>query len=1359
MPGPTAAPSTVPTDRLSAPPLPVPTRWLGFERHWLAVLSIGSIGLLLALSAGLLWVQREATLDLAKAQAQREVTRLAAELEQSLRQARVSMAHSPPARAGGEADDLLGERRPLIEALSLPFGLSRLPPPASGSETVPTGQWLPGLARLDEPHAYLPLTWRQPAAQGGQIFEVRISRDAVLRRFASESMPADGSMSLFRVEDDGATTVLVRHPMVEKEQGLTLRGHVANAVAASTSGVFQARSVIDGVHRIVGFHRLGDGGQRLLLVYALPVDAVLAVWTATLPVVVVLTLLLATAMGYGAWRLDRSLRALRRSERHFQTLSGHLPDVVARYDRQGRVLYVNPAVEAANGLKPEAMIGRRPAEFGAPAAVAQAWMDCLDRVFRTGMAETLYFSYPGPEGLRHWESRAMLEPSMPRDNPSVLVVSRDITQRQEMESRRLSAQRLFEVVFQAAPEAMSLGEWDSGRLLLVNDAFCTLFGRSRESLIGSGAMELGLWHSAHEHQQMLDALGGGQRVRDASGVGLRPDGQLVDVRYSAERVQVDGQDRLLLMFRDVTQLEQDQRALARSELRFRLAAEHGQVWEWDLDAPPPSETFFAALGHPALSPGKPARALSELVHPQDLPVLHRTLHRFLQGQADFRLELRARDVRDRYRWFEVRGSGQRDAQGRVKYMAGTIFEITDRKLLEDAQRRTLTQLDAVANASPALFWTTDPYKQPNWLNAAWLAFTGRDLVSECDTFWLEDLHPMDRERCARIFNQSFDAREPYSMEYRLLRHDGQFRWLLEQGMPRYDDEGHFIGYVGSCLDVTELRQAEATALERGAILEQVFSVLRDMLFVLDRQGRFVYFQAGSHDRLLLHPDDFMGRLLGELMPAPLVQQLQDAMARARESGPQELDYSLDLPGGVGHFNARLAWLPGGEQCMFFVRDITEQHKHLQERERTSQFVLLLFRLASRFINLPVQQMDQAIRDALGDLGRFVGADRAFLFSCDLQTHTRTDTHTWCANDLPPQRRLRPRHPHDQDPMWVTAHQTGEMVCVSDASALPDGPFKTSLADQGIRSLVTLPLARTDGARGYASVESFRSDHAFDDEDIALLRLFAQMLVNVQERSQAQARLRELTDQLEMKVTERTIQLEDSVRRLQAANRELESFTYSASHDLRTPLRGIEGFSSLLLDEHAGQLDEQGRSYLHRIQKATLHMSQLVSDLLAYSRLQQLTEQLEPVDVAACVQEVVVPFRDELEARQGQLVVRIPEDLRVLANAKGLAIVLRNLIDNALKFTPAGEAPCIRIEVLTQDGRARLSVADQGMGFDMKYHDRIFGMFQRLHRQDQIPGTGIGLALVQKAVERMGGQIRAESSPGQGATFHLELPLA
>lgn len=798
---------------------------------------------------------------------------------------------------------------------------------------------------------------------------------------------------------------------------------------------------------------------------------------------------------------------------------------------------------------------------------------------------------------------------------------------------------------------------------------------------------------------------------------------------------------------------------SRSELRLRLALASGQVWEWnlrtgELDIP---EVLWRALGHPASTLPRSPHAFEAAVFDQDLAPLRQHLGRHFKEKTPLATEFRLIDVEGGTRWIAIEGQAAWNAAGRAERVAGTVFDTTERHRLAQEQRQLLQHLDTVANASAALAWTIDAQRRTDWVNQAWREFTGRDLHSARDACWLEDVHPQDRQRCDLLFSSAFAAHKPYSMEYRLRQHDGRYRWLHEQGKPRYDADHRFIGYVGSGLDVTELREAEAAAQERGDMLQQVFDVLRDMLFVVDAQERFVFFQAGSEERLYRQPEDFLGRTIGEVLPPPLVPQLREAMAQARSAGLQELDYSLDLPAGTHHFNARLAWLPNGGQCMFLVRDVTEQHRNLQERERLSRFVLLLFRLATGFINLPVQQMDAAIQDALGDLGRFVGADRAYLFDYDFEACTSSNTHEWCAEGIAAEIAHLKNIPMDQTPDWATEHRRGAMVHVPDLDALPDGPLKRLLQPQGIQSLITLPLISAEGCLGFVGLDSVRRRHVYDAEEITLLQLFAQMLVNVQERSRAQARLRELTEQLEQKVDERTRQLNDSVHTLEAVNRELESFTYSASHDLRTPLRGIEGFSALLLQEHAQQLDDQGREYLQRIQRATLHMSRLVNDLLAYSRLQQLTEQIGPLALASSVQGTVAAFRDELEARQGQLTVQIPENLQVQADPRGLAIVLRNLIDNALKFTPAGDPPRLLIEAQAADGRVRLRVTDHGIGFDMKHHDKIFGMFQRLHRQDQIPGTGIGLALVHKAVERMGGQIRAESSPGQGTTFHIELP--
>ncbi len=233
-------------------------------------------------------------------------------------------------------------------------------------------------------------------------------------------------------------------------------------------------------------------------------------------------------------------------------------------------------------------------------------------------------------------------------------------------------------------------------------------------------------------------------------------------------------------------------------------------------------------------------------------------------------------------------------------------------------------------------------------------------------------------------------------------------------------------------------------------------------------------------------------------------------------------------------------------------------------------------------------------------------------------------------------------------------------------------------------------------------------------------------------------------------------LEATSERLARANQELETFAYSVSHDLKAPLRGIDGYSQLLLENYAGELDQQGQQFLHTIRQAAGQMSQLIEDLLAYSRLERRPWQTAVIDPRPLVESAVAEWAEPIREREVVLTVDIPCQ-RVAAEADGLLLVLRNLLSNALKFTANVPQPRIEIGGQTAENTCVLWVRDNGVGFDMRYHDRIFEIFQRLHRAEDYPGTGVGLAIVRRAMERMNGRVWAESEPGRGATFYLEIP--
>jgi PAS domain S-box-containing protein len=261
--------------------------------------------------------------------------------------------------------------------------------------------------------------------------------------------------------------------------------------------------------------------------------------------------------------------------------------------------------------------------------------------------------------------------------------------------------------------------------------------------------------------------------------------------------------------------------------------------------------------------------------------------------------------------------------------------------------------------------------------------------------------------------------------------------------------------------------------------------------------------------------------------------------------------------------------------------------------------------------------------------------------------------------------------------------------------------------------------------------------------------FISVVEDITERKESGEALRRLNSELERRVAERTKQLE-------SVNQELESFSYSVSHDLKAPLRGIDGYSQLLEKDYRDRLDNDGRLFIRNIRASAAQMHQLIEDLLNYSRMERRALQSVSVDLSGLVQAVVAERTAEFRREGVELTLELPQ-LQVHADRDGLALVLRNLLENALKFSRRGKEPAVQISARDETGRVILSVSDNGIGFDMKFHDRIFDIFQRLQRAEDYPGTGVGLALVRKAMQRMEGRVWAESSPGAGATFFLEIP--
>jgi len=280
--------------------------------------------------------------------------------------------------------------------------------------------------------------------------------------------------------------------------------------------------------------------------------------------------------------------------------------------------------------------------------------------------------------------------------------------------------------------------------------------------------------------------------------------------------------------------------------------------------------------------------------------------------------------------------------------------------------------------------------------------------------------------------------------------------------------------------------------------------------------------------------------------------------------------------------------------------------------------------------------------------------------------------------------------------------------------------------------------RKDGSRFWASVAVC----AMRDED-GMLKGFAKITRDVTERKRNEDQIRKLNENLQ----------NHSVR-LEAANKELEAFSYSVSHDLRSPLRSIDGFSLALMEDHAAKLDPEARDYLQRVRAATKRMAHLIDDLLALSRVSRTELVRKKVDLSEAARTVAAELQKTQPDRQAQFV--IADGLNVEGDPHLLRIVLDNLLGNAWKFTAKRDGARIEFGSVGENGTRQFFIRDNGAGFDMSYAHKLFGAFQRLHANEEFAGTGIGLATVQRIINRHGGRISAEGVVGEGATFRFSL---
>ncbi|WP_018410669.1 PAS domain-containing sensor histidine kinase [Methyloversatilis thermotolerans] len=734
-----------------------------------------------------------------------------------------------------------------------------------------------------------------------------------------------------------------------------------------------------------------------------------------------------------------------------------------------------------------------------------------------------------------------------------------------------------------------------------------------------------------------------------------------------------------------------------------LSAHDAAQWEWDLRSGQSdyNARFTELLGFSEDEGFAQNFNWSAAIHPDDASALKRAREKLLAQQiarSDDQVRLRVRD--GTYRWFRLRAVAAHDAEGAPILLSGTIEDITRERMTLDALRESEARLFHAVRGSFDGAWDWDIEAGRYYLSPRLSEMLGlpQSMQPQTHDQLLERVHPDDLSRLQHAIDEHFLRRESYDIEYRMLHEEGHYLWVRDRGLATRSANGKVLRFSGSLTDITERKQAEqaviALAKEKQALLDDV-----PVAIVYVRNDRI----ADCNRRC----EEIFGYEQAQLIGCTMDLFFEDGrdlprlLDRAARSAPQPYAQESTLmreDGSSLHVYVsvrQLASDSGDDETIWIFSDDTARRRALDAARREEHFSAALVRsMPGVFFLL----------DARGALRRW---------NENLQVLTgraATELISKPALDLFP---AEARHMLRRQARRAFTHR--------------DTGFEAELLS----------------AHGEPMAHAFSLYRIDLDGQPHLLGTG----LDIRAQKEAENNVLALNQQLETRVRERTAELLNAMR-------ELESFSYSVSHDLAAPLRGIDGFSRMIEEDYADRLDDQGRDYLRRIRAGTQRMHRLIDDLLGLARITRNEMNRQPVDLSALCQDIAAELARAEPERRAEFL--ISPGMRVYADANLLRICMDNLMRNAWKFTSRHASARIEIGSLRQDRELVYFVRDDGAGFDMRYATKLFGPFQRLHSVGEFSGSGIGLAIVNRIVQRHGGRIWAEAEVERGACFYFTL---
>jgi PAS domain S-box-containing protein len=902
------------------------------------------------------------------------------------------------------------------------------------------------------------------------------------------------------------------------------------------------------------------------------------------------------------------------------------------------------------------------------------------------------------------------------------------TVRRQIETElRLSEER-FSKAFRANPAAMLIVSVNNGIIIDINQSICQIFGYTREEVIGRTGKEINLFADSAEREIAMRQFRQDGHVTNFEITLRTKNGEPRHMLGSMEGITLGGEACMLLAYYDITSRKQAELNLLFERDRLARVAETvpGLICSFRLN---PDGTYAMPYASPAIEDIYGLRAeqirddsspLFALIHPQDLGHVNDSILQSGRSMTPWQDEYRYLHPQKGEIWLEGRSMPVRDPDGGITWH-GFISDITARRRADEALRESEKRYRLISENSGDVIWILDlatqrfTYVSPSVYRLRGLtpaevmvepmakaisAASYAEIVSELPS------------RIGRLLAGDETARIKTS-DVEQLHKDGSIIPTEVVTTLVTDAAGQVVEVIGASRDVSDRKRAEKLRRASEEKYRGLMESLDTVISVIDEQGRFSFMNEIAAHELGGTPDTFTGKTMAELFPEPFAaKQLGDVQSVIREDQGKVYENITLVRGEKRWYRTSIQPIhdEAGRcvEVLLNATDITQMKENQADLEEWTR------------------TLEQRVQERAAELS-------------DLYNNAPCGYHSLDKNGLF-------FLVNDTELGWLgyTREELLGKICVVDiltpASA---AVFRNTFPQYQISGIINdleLEMVRKDG-----SILPILLNATAVRDEAGNFVMSRSTILDHSGRKQAEQANRILTQSLEWRT-----------RDLEASNRELEAFAYSVSHDLRAPLRSIEGFSSILQEDYSAILDAEGIQLLSVVRANAKKMDLLITDLLGLARVSRIAIKFSQVDMTELARQVYNELAPPVVQEKFSFV------LGDLPAASGDETLLRqvwvNLLSNAIKYTLPQAERRIQISACVEEKRVVYSVKDSGVGFDETYAGKLFGVFQRLHRAEDFEGNGVGLAVVRRIITRHGGETWAEGKVEQGATFYFSLPI-